>query len=79
MRYHCRRCDNDFDVLAWIVETTNFFPSYDWTQPEWNPPSSDPSQPQVQVTTNYTTSTSVKKPCCPFCQSLEIEENKNES
>jgi len=62
MKYRCRACKREFDVLAWFDTTSNYYPSV--------------SQPQI--TTTYSTSTSTKKPCCPFCTSLEIEETKKE-
>jgi len=54
MKYKCRNCGRNFDVLGWKKQISYYYPS-NWQYPEG-------------------TSTIVKKPCCPLCESLEIEE-----
>ena len=67
MKYHCRNCNREFDIPAMITyRPTINFPAWPYTIP-W-PYTSSPQQ--------QTLTYDVQKPCCPFCESVEIEETK---
>jgi len=68
MKYKCRNCGRNFDVLGWKKQTSYYYPS------NWQYPEGDNTVKIVTFNQYSYTSTTVKKPCCPLCESLEIEE-----
>jgi hypothetical protein len=65
--YRCKKCKKEFPVVAWI-EATWFTttPLNKWT---------GPGQTIATIESSNQSSTWViKKPCCPFCHEIELEE-----
>lgn len=66
MKYRCRNCKKEFDLVGWQEAITNYYPQVQFPQTYENP--------NTIVYTNYSTSDTTRVPICPFCKSLEIEE-----
>jgi hypothetical protein len=58
--YQCKACGKEFPEVAWIESWTITYPNI--------------TVPSTGYMGSAQTSTTVKKPCCPFCLQLEIEE-----
>jgi len=69
MKYKCRDCKKEFDLVGWQEEITNYYPQVYFSSFGYDDPSTSP-----QTYTNYSTSSLTRVPICPFCKSLEIEE-----
>lgn len=68
--FKCKSCGKEFPVVAWIEVVTVTWPNFSWTGTGW-PPSSAIT---FNVNTNWQSTTVFKKPCCPYCCSLDLEE-----
>lgn len=66
--YKCKSCGKDFPVVAWIEIATMTYPNLSFQNA--NLPSNNP----VVTNTNWNSTTTIKKPSCPYCQQLDIEE-----
>lgn len=67
--YKCKSCGKEFPVVAWIETATTTYPNFSFQGT--NLPSLNP------VTINYSnwqSTTTFKRPCCPYCQQLDLEE-----
>lgn len=72
----------EFDVLAWItyrpvvhVPRTQYQPFANPVYPSTYPVTPSIASPFTMVSSNQ----EVILPCCPFCYSQSVEENKDES
>jgi transposase-like protein len=70
--FKCKTCGKEFPVVAWIETATTTYPNFAW-QGTNCPPSNSIT---FDVTTNWQSTTTFKKPICPYCQSTELEEVK---
>ena len=69
MKYRCRSCEKEFDLVGWQEEMTNYYPQvYSSSFNYQNPNTSSQSY------TNYSISSVIRVPICPLCKSVEIEE-----
>lgn len=65
--FKCKNCGKEFPVVAWIEMATTTYPTF----PSWQGANSV----TISVTwTNLQSTTTIKKPCCIYCQSLDLEE-----
>lgn len=65
--FKCKNCGKEFPVVAWIEMATTTYPTF----PNWQGANSV----TVNVTWTYLQSTTtMKKPVCPYCQQLDLEE-----
>jgi len=63
--FKCKNCGKEFPVVAWIETTTTTYP----TSQDWQGPNS------VTITfPNLGGTTTIKRPVCPYCSLLDIEE-----
>jgi ribosomal protein L37AE/L43A len=66
--YKCKNCGKEFPVVAWLEMATTTYPNFSFQ------PTNLPSATQINVNTNWQSTTTIKKPCCPYCQQLDLEE-----
>ena len=81
MKYKCRKCEKEFDVLAWITYRPTVHVPPTQYQPFANPVYHRTYPYGTGIPSSFTMVVSnqeVTLPCCPFCYSQSIEENKDE-
>ena len=66
--FKCKTCGKEFPVVAWFEMATTTYPGF--SVQGTNYPSLNP----ITVNTTSQSTITVKKPCCPYCNGLDIEE-----
>lgn len=67
--FKCKSCGKEFPVVAWLEIATTTYPNVSFQGTNW--------PPSTQVAINYSnwqSTTTIKKPCCPYCSQLDLEE-----
>jgi len=67
--FKCKSCGKEFPVVAWIETATTTYPNFSFQGANW--------PPYNQATINFSnwqSTTTIKKPVCPYCQQLDLEE-----
>jgi len=63
--YKCKSCGKEFPIVAWEMVSTTY-PNLSFSGiPGTNP---------IVTNTNWQSTTTIKKPICPYCQQLDLEE-----
>jgi len=64
--YKCKSCGREFPVVAWMEMATTTYPNFNFSGILGTNP--------VVTYTNWQSITTIKKPICPYCQQLDLEE-----